>query len=213
MSEASASARELLGQDHPLVRVDEATTVVERQALVCAAFLLATVAAAYPDIARAAWLAGSAAAVDLTLVALVALLRHERHIHARNVIIDRGPLHLPRVQLEMTWLTDGRQRAKLARRLRRAVDDAEDWHLLLVASRPPVGILELLPYAALAREIADRLDANHPNVRGVALLDRLLSDGYSSPLYAGDGYRIGCELRQILYELSGEVAHAATTRS
>lgn len=200
MSEASASARELLGKDHPLVRMDEATTAVERQALVCAAFLLATVAAAYPDIARAAWLAGSAAAVDLTLVALVALLRHERRIHARNVIIERGPLHLPRVQLEITRLADVRHRAKLTQRLRRAVDDAEGWDSLLVASRPPVGILELLPHAALAREIASHLDTNHPNVRGVALVDRLLGDGYSSPLYVGDGYRLQCELRRILFE-------------
>ena len=46
MSEASASARELLGTHHPLVRTDEATTAVERQTLVCATFLLATVAAA-----------------------------------------------------------------------------------------------------------------------------------------------------------------------
>jgi hypothetical protein len=213
MSEASASARELLGKDHPLVRVDEATTAVERQALVCVAFLLATVAAAYPDITPAAWLAGSAAAVDLTLVALVALLRHERHIQARNVIIERGPRHLPRVQLEMTRLTDGRHRAKLGQRLRRAVDQAEGWHSLLVASRPPVGILELLPYAAVAREIADHLDASHPSVRGIALVDRLLSDGYSSPLYVGDGYRLQCELRQIRYELAGDVAHAATGSS
>jgi hypothetical protein len=213
MSKASASARELLGKDHPLVRMDEATIAVERQALVCTAFLLATVAAAYPDITPAAWLAGSAAAVDLTLVALVALLRHERHIHARNVIIEHGPLHLPRVQLEMTRLADGRHRAKLAQRLLRAVEDAEGWHSLLVASRPPVGILELLPHAPLAREIADHLNTNHPSVRGVALVDRLLGDGYSSPLYVGDGYRLQCELRQILYELAGAVARAATSRS
>jgi hypothetical protein len=201
MSEGFASARELLGEDHPLVRVDETTTAVERQTLVCTAFLVATVAAAYPDIAQTACLSGSAAAVDLTLLALVGLLRRQRRINARNVIIERGPLHLPRVQLESMRLADHRQRAKLARRLRRAAQDAEGWHSLLVASRPPVGILELLPHTALAREIADHLDATHANVRGIALADRLLDDGYASPLYAGDGYRLQRELRHILHEL------------
>jgi hypothetical protein len=201
MSEASASARELLGNDHPLVRVDEATAAVERQALVCAAFLLATVAAAYPDLARGAPLVGSAAAVDLALLALVAMLRRQRRICARNVIIERGPLNLPRVRLEMARLADQRYGAELAVRLRRALEDAEGWHSLLVASRPPVGILALLPHAELVREIADHLDASPTNVRGIALAERLLDGGYSSPLYAGDGYRLRCAFHQILYEL------------
>ena len=201
MNEASASARALLGEDHPLVRVDETTTTVERQTLVCTAFLVATVAAAYPDIAQTACLSGSAAAVDLTLLALVGLLRRQRRITARNVIIEHGPLHLPRVQLEMKRLVDHRHRTKLARRLRRAAQDAEEWHSLLVASRPPVGILELLPHTALAREIAEHLTTTDANVRGIALADRLLDDGYASPLYAGDGYRLQRELHQILYEL------------
>ena len=201
MNEASASARELLGKDHPLVRVDETTTTVERQTLVCTAFLVATMAAAYPDITQTAYLSGSAAAVDLTLLALVGLLRRQRRITARNLIIEHGPLHLPRVQLEMKRLADHRHRTKLARRLRRAAQDAEDWHTLLVASRPPVGILELLPHTALAREIAKNLETTQANVRGIALADRLLDDGYASPLYDGDGYRLQRELHQILYEL------------
>jgi len=203
MSEASASARDLLGRDHPLVRVDDATTAVERQSLVCAAFLLATVTAAYPNVARAAPLVGSAAAVNLALVALLGVLRRQRRIQARGVIIQRGPLHLPHVQLEMARLTDQRQRARLAARLRRAADDAERWHSLLVACRPPVGILELVPHVGLVRAIADRLESCSASVRGVALADRLLDDGYASPLYIGDGYRLECALHQILYELDG----------
>ena len=201
MSEASASARDILGEHHPLVRVDDATTVVERQALVCAAFVLATAAAGYPDLGNAAMLLGSGAAVEFVLLALVAFLQRQRRIHARNVIIERGPLHLPRVQLEMSRLADQRHRARLAGRLRRAAEGAECWHSLLVASRPPVGILELLPHVALVREIADHLDVGSATVRGIALADRLLDDGYASPLYAGDGYRLRCALGQILYEL------------
>ncbi len=201
MSDGFVSARALLGEDHPLVRVDETTTAVERQTLVCTAFLVATMAAAYPDIAQTAYLSGSTAAVDLTLLALVGLLRRQRRITARNLIIEHGPLDLPRVQLEIKRLADHRHRTKLARRLRRAAQDAEDWHTLLVASRPPVGILELLPHTALAREIAEHLDRPHANVRGVALADRLLDDGYASPLYAGDGYRLQRKLRHILHEL------------
>jgi hypothetical protein len=181
--------------------MDDATSAVERQTVVCTAFLLATVAAAYPDIGNAAPLVGSATAVDLALLALVAMLRRQRRICARNVIIERGPLHLPRVRLEMARLADQRYRARLAVRLRRAVEDAEGWHSLLAASRPPVGILELLPHVALVREIAKRLDESPANVRGIALADRLLDDGYASPLYAGDEYRLRCALRQILFEL------------
>ena len=135
------------------------------------------------------------------MLALVAFLRRQRRIHARNVIIERGPLDLPHVQLEITRLGALRYRAGLGERLRQAVADAESWHSLLIASRPPIGILELLPHAALVREIAERLAADSANVRGIALADRLLDDGYASPLYAGDGYRLRCALRQILYEL------------
>jgi hypothetical protein len=202
MRDASASGRELLGKNHPLVRVDEAITVVLRQAIVCAAFLLASVAAAYPDIKRAAWFVGSAAAVEFLLLVLAAVLRHQRHTHARTVIIECGPLHLPCVRSEIARLSGHEHRARLAGQLRRAIDDAERWHSLLVASRPPVGVLELLPYAALIREVADHLDTSLPsNVRGIALADRLLGNSYASPLYAGDGCRIGCALRQIRYEL------------
>jgi hypothetical protein len=201
MREASASARGTLGSDHPLVRVDEAASAVERQALVCAAFILATVTAAHDDIGRAVPLVGSAATVELALIALIGLLRRQRRIHARGVIIDRGPLDLPHVRLEAARLTDRRYRARLAGRLRRALDDAEGWHTLLVAARPPVGIRELVPHAAVVREIARHLEAASANVRGIALVDRLLDDGYASPLYAGDGYRLQCALRQILYEL------------
>lgn len=201
MSEASASARDLLGNDHPLVRVADAATVVERQTLVCAAFLLATVTAAYPDLARAAPLIGSAATVTLALLASLGMLRRQRRIQARTVIIERGPLKLPHVQQQITRLGDKRYRARLAQRLRRAAHDAERWHSLLVASRPPVGILELVPHVGLVRAIADHLESSSPSVRGIALADRLLDDGYNSPLYAGDGYRLRCTLRQIMYEL------------
>jgi len=208
MNEASAAARELLGTDHRLVRVDDATAAAERQTLVCAAFLLAAVAAAYPDFARAAPLVGSAATVEGVLIAVLAFLRRQRRISARSVIIERGPLDLPQVHHEVARLADPGHRARLADRLRRAVADAEGWHAILVASRPPIGILELLPYAALVREIADRVDASSPNVRGIALVDRLLDDGYASPLYAGDGYRLRCALRQIRYELSTDAREA-----
>jgi hypothetical protein len=201
MSEASALARELLGPQHPLVRVDEATTAVERQTLVCAAFLLATVAAAYPDITQTATLVGSAATVELVLLALLALLRRQRRLNARNVIIEGGPLFHPHVALASARLLERRHQARLAARLRRAVADAEGWHSILVASRPPMGILELLPHASLVREIARHLDAGSVNVRGIALADQLLDDDYASPLYAGDGYRLGCTLQQIRYEL------------
>jgi hypothetical protein len=203
MSEASASARAVLGADHPLVRLEAATAVVERQTVVCAAFLVAVIAAASPDIARARMLAGSAAMVDLALLALLAILRRQRRLQARNVIIERGPLNLPHVQQQIMRLADGRYRACLARRLRRTAHDAERWHSLLVASRPPVGILELVPHVGLVRAIADHLESGSPSVRGIALADQLLDNGYASPLYAGDGYRLHCALRQILYELDG----------
>lgn len=203
MNEASASARDLLGEDHPLVRVDDAVTAVERQTLVCTAFLLATLTAAYRNIAPVAPLVGSAVMVTLALLALLALLRRQRRLHARSVIIQCGPQHLPHVQLEVNRLSDERQRTRLAARLRRAAQDAESWHTLLVASRPPAGIRELVPHVGLVRAIADRLESSSPSVRGVALADRLLDDGYASPLYAGDGYRLRCALRQILYELDG----------
>ena len=102
----------------------------------------------------------------------------------------------------MTRLAGHRHRTKLARRLRRAAQDAEGWHSLLFASRPPVGILELLPHTALAREIPEHLDTPHANVRGIALTDVLtLLPNIEAYASAGEISRLLVEAGVTVYRL------------
>jgi hypothetical protein len=114
---------------------------------------------------------------------------------ARDVIADgdgtRGALE---IAAELERLARPRTRARLARSLERALDTAERWRELSVASRPPAGVRRLAAHAALVREIAALVRDPSTSVRGVALLHRLLTGGFAASIYDGDATILAQEL-------------------
>lgn len=200
-TEPSPHAGEVLGVDHPLNRSLAASRTVTRQAMVCAAFLAGVLAAAAPRVGRAGWLAASAAVVDLALLALLGVLASERRRQARELIIERGRADLAELQAERRRLLAPAYRHRLARRLQRALDAAAGWDAQLPASRPPASVRNLLSSADMVRAVVEALERESADLRGVALVDRLLDGGYGSPLYRDEPARLRAELARVAFQL------------
>ncbi len=114
------------------------------------------------------------------------------------------------VRDERRRLASCKVREHLAHSLERLLHDAERWHRILPAYRPPEGSQFLRFAAAEVRDVVGLLRAEHADVRGVALTARFLMDGYSSPLYAGNAGRLLEELRRIRYLLTPADSSFAT---
>jgi hypothetical protein len=143
----------------------------------------------------------AAAAVQLALDGRFGMLRVYRRELCRDLVIDgRGRLPLPAVECEMRRLRDPRLHARLARSVEELAHTA-DRHRRALGPGPPLYSSRVL--AAVEPELRDlvgSLQADGAGVRGVALLDRLITSG-SSPLY---GARVGPlrdELGRIRYLL------------
>jgi hypothetical protein len=203
MSDLPRRAAELLGPDHPIARAADATEAVRRQVVVCAVFAVTLTIFAWPQLQRSLPLTASAAVVELALLALLMLLRHERTSRIHQLIAAAGPALplLAEVQEEARQLCDPRTRQALAKVLLRTLDSAERWAELPPAQRPPPNVRALAPHAALVRRAASLLVEGQPSARGVAIVEQLVTDGYQSPLYCGDGERLRRELGRIVFEL------------
>jgi hypothetical protein len=198
---------EVIGPDHPLSRSLAASRTVARQAMVCAALLTGVLSAAAPRFGRAGWLAASAAVVELALLGLLAVLASERRRQARELIIERGRADLAELQAERQRLLAPAHRRQLAQRLQRALDTAAGWDAQLPASRPPPSVRNLLSSAGTVRAVVEALQADSPDLRGVALVDRLLDGGYGSPLYRDEPARLRAELARVAFQLGACVDH------
>jgi hypothetical protein len=202
MSDLPRRAAELLGPDHPIARVADATEAVRRQLVVCAVFAVTLTVFGWPQLRRSLPLTASAAIVELALLALLIWLRHERTSRIHQLIAAAGPaLPLAEVQQQAQQLCEPRTRQALAKVLLRTLDSAERWAELLPAQRPPPDVRALAPHAALVRRAASLLVEGQPSARGVAMVEQLVTAGYQSPLYCGDGERLRRELGRIVFEL------------
>ena len=198
MSHAPAAHRPaaaVLGAEHPVARAAAGRAVLCRQLLVTSGLLPLALGcvvvrgtAAVPFVAATllvgAWLGFGLAAATSCL--------HER---ARDVIADGdGTGGALEIAIERDRLALPRTRDHLARSLERALDAAEHWREISVASRPPAGVRRLVAHAALVREIAALVRDPATGVRGVALLHRLLSGGFAASIYDGDPRLLAQEL-------------------
>ncbi|MGB0098289.1 MAG: hypothetical protein WBP81_37840 [Solirubrobacteraceae bacterium] len=142
----------------------------------------------------------AAVLVEVTLLGIIALTRQIQREHVLRLIASGGQrLRLEEVSRELDRLISPRYEAQLARRLERALEDAERWYQIPIASRPPRGIRLLAGFADETRGIADHVRAGHAAVPGLALLELMLSDGDESMLYAGD--------REALREQLSRISH------
>lgn len=199
---ASTDVAAVLGAGHPLARAAAALRVVRLDALAVLGAVGAGAAALAAGVpAAAAWLSASLV-VELALVIAYAFLTQVVHELARDLVADgRAGLPLAEVAAARERLASPQYRAGLARSLERALDAAERWPDLWIASRPPPGVRTLVPLASDVREIVELLRKGEAPLRAVALVDRLLSGGYDATLYAGDRSTLRAELGRIRFEL------------
>jgi hypothetical protein len=209
--EEAAPAAKLLGAEHPFVRALDLSRVLARQSLATAsAFAVGAVSL----LCGAGWalpvlvVAGAVQLVLAAGLALVVALARER---ARDLIAE-GREHLPLLLLarRRRRLLDHRRREGLARAFEGVVATAERWPRILRTARPVFNVRLVRQVAPELHEIAALLRLVNRSARGVALSERLLTNG-ASPLYGAEIDELRSELRRIREALrSGLVAQGRT---
>jgi hypothetical protein len=166
------------------------------------AVIAASAAATAAGLPVAVTVLSAALVVEFALAIALRFAREARAERAWDVIIAGGEdVQVAEVAHERARLSDPRRREHLAATLAQALDAAERWHQILVASRPPEGVRVLRHFAPEVRTIVAQIGDQHADVRAIARLDRFLVGGYGSPLYSGDAEAVAHELARIAYLL------------
>jgi hypothetical protein len=195
------TAAALLGLSHPLVGLLYACHTTADEIVVVAAVQAAAAVLLWAGASFALALEVAAAVVQLALGLRFGLVRMYRHELCRDLVIGgREQLPLAAVGCELRRLRDPRRRAWLAGAVERLADSADP-------RRPEIGLgpplhnrRVLAAVQPQLRDLAQSLQAGGGGLRGVAMLDRLITSG-TSPLY---GSRVGPlrdELGRIRYLL------------
>jgi hypothetical protein len=201
--QADRSARWLLGSDHELVRALRRSGLTVERSLVVTGLMCMSATAWLEGLAGALAVLVAAAAVQVALGCELALTVQRCRECARDLVIDgRGDLPIEAVQREWRRLEGGACREGLAA----WVDAVRD-----VAAHPawwPGAVRPLFRPSVVAAvdsdlaELAARLRRESVGVRGVAMLERLLTQG-TSPLYGNDVRGLREELRRTRFFISG----------
>jgi hypothetical protein len=194
-------ARETLGERHPLVRALADLDAAARQLAAVAAALGAGVVG---TAAGASWgraLTVAAALVAVVMACRVLLARDAARRRACDVLIEGAAgVAVPVVNEQRRRLLDPGYRERLA-------SSYEDLALLLGRSRGRLTLVVSAATPELPETIATQLQAVADALRddrvgpgGVALAERLLTDG-TSPLYGPDRQRLRAELVRTTWHL------------
>ena len=195
----SPEAPWVLGDDHPISRSATLIHTLAVQATATSSALLIGVLAVAERRAWGVRLLTAAVLVELTLLAILVLARQIQREHVMRLIASGGErVRLEEVSREVKRLASPTSSVRLARRLERALEDAEGWYQIPIASRPPQGIKLLAGFAEQTRAIVAQLRAGPAAVPGLALLDLMLSNDRDSALYDGDR----AALREQLWRIS-----------
>ena len=194
----SSAAAELLGRGHPLVGTLELFEALARQSAVVASVLAVGVAGIALHLPLAASVVAATVAVQIAVCVGLALVVESTRSRVRDLIVEgRESLPLRCIAAERRRLLDPNHRRRLAQLVDRAVDTAENWERIAVASRPPQAIRKIRPAAPELRALAANLRTNDMSVRAVALAARMLAGGYASPFYTGRLDELQTELMRI----------------
>ena len=210
----SPNAPSVLGAEHPVSRSAVLIHTLVVQATATSSTVLVGVLAVAERRSWGVRLLAVAVLVEFALLAILMLARQIQREHILRLIAGGGQrVRLEEVARQVGRLADPRYRLQLARRLERALEDAEGWHRIPIASRPPRGIKVLAEFAPDAQTMIERLRVGHTAVPGLALLDLVLGGSYESTLYIGDRAALGEQLGRINYLLgSGTVGNERATR-
>ena len=206
---APRSASAVLGSDHPLARATEALDSVVRQSLAVAAVLVGSTIDLMAGRAWAATLAASATVVLVGLTVIAAACRQSQRDRALALILEgRDSVPVAAVQRQRRRLLEPRTRTTLARNLAAIIDQASPCRGLLACRICP--LFERAVIRAVAedlRAVIRLLGSEQAPVRGVALVEHLLTDAFS-PLYGNQVEPLRDELHRIGHLLTHELSAA-----
>jgi hypothetical protein len=196
------SCNEILGPDHPLVAAIEAVHTVLHQSLAVGAVLVVSLTAVGEGDSWASAFAGSAAIVLLGLGIYAALLQQDKRDRVLDLIVEgREGVPVRAVQRQRRRLLAPRTRRTLAGSLHAVILDAsKDGRTSRFVARVPVDVLVVAAVAPELREVIVLLGADQIAARGVAAIERLLTDG-GSALYRHEAEPLRDELHRIRYLL------------
>jgi hypothetical protein len=199
----SPSPGDLLGSEHPFTRANDALAVLRRQTGAVGLLLLAGITALIFGAGQAVPFVLASAIVVLVLAALAGEQWDRRRFAARQLVLDgRERLPLAPVQRERRRLLEARTRDYVARSFERVLQ-----HVTRRPAPVPASVRPLFDVGTVAsvtedlREIVKLLHSGVAHARGVALAERLLTEGVS-PLYGYDAIALRDELRRVRYLLT-----------
>jgi len=182
------TAETLLGCSHPLVGLLYACHTTADEIALIAALQVVGGVLLWVSAPFGLALTVAAAVVQLALDVRLGMLRLHRRELCRDLVID-GLERLPLAALgcELRRLRDPRYQARLARTAEELADRADHYPHERGLGPPLYSHRVLVGVQPELRDVARSLRADGGGVRGVALLDRLITSG-TSPLY---GRRVG----------------------
>lgn len=197
-SRAEQSAGAVLGPTHPLTRATEAVEGVARQWHSCAAVLAGAIIAELQGHPWAPALAVSAGIVLVALTTLVAALKQRVRDRATALIAEgRETLPIAIVQRQRQRLLARRTRMTLAHTLHAMVRDATSPpRIETIGARRLFDAVVIAAVANDLRAVVSLLQNQHARARGVALTERLITDG-GSALYSDNEIRLREELNRV----------------
>ena len=192
------TAATVLGPTHPLPRAVDAVGRVARQWWACAAIVAGALIAQLERHPWAAALALSAGLVLLTLTVGILALRQRVRDEAIQLIAEgRDALPIAVVQRQRQRLVSRRTTAGLARTLETMLGQALNPPRLMTKGARPLFCIRVIASAAPElRGVISLLQTEPARARGVALIERLITDG-GSPLYAREARALREELRRV----------------
>jgi hypothetical protein len=192
------SCSAVLGPGHPLVGAIEAVQRVVRQSLAVGAVLVGSLVAVGEGESWGPAFAGSAGIVLLGLALYAVLLQQDKRDRVLDLIVEGGEgVPIPSVQRQRRRLLAPRTRRTLARSLQAVIVEASKrGRVSMFVARVPVDVLVVAAVAAELREVIALLGADRVAARGVAAVERLLTDG-GSPLYGHEVEPLRDELHRV----------------
>ena len=198
-------AEALLGASHPLVSVLWASRAAVEQVFAVTASEAVGVILVYEKARFGLPLAIASGLVQVVLGCQLALLAsHRRDICRKLIIAGRERLPLADVERERRRLSDARLQTRLARTLEDVADAGAGRHFEPRVT-PLLHVHVLRPVGPHLREVARLLRGDCASVRGVALVEWLVTSG-QSPLYGTEVQPLSEELgraRSLLIQAGG----------
>ncbi len=143
----------------------------------------------------------AAAVVQLALGLRLAMLMAHRHDACRDLVIDgEERLPLAALRVELRRLCDPRRQARLARAVEELANTVDQQRREIGLGPPLCSRRVLAAVEPQLRDLVPLLRADGAGIRGIALLDRLITSGMS-PLYGERVAPLRDELGRIRYLL------------